>query len=170
MHIDRTGVRFKSEPWNDGPQNQSASAAYYYHHFQKDYWLSWLGRKDPNLGPPAGDGDGGNHAQPHNPSCPTLFLYGETGAVMPPRPAHFGAAQLLLPAAGLQQSQHSNIRSKQALIAICLCAVSGLGSGFKEWGRALQARPDSDVRKISPGNHWFMLQVGPSRQPATLKR
>ena len=34
---------------------------------------------------------------------------------------------------------------------------SGLGSGFKEWGQALQARADCDVLKV-PGNHWFMLK------------
>jgi len=63
--------RFKTETWNKGPMDQSASAAYYYHHFQKDYWLQWLGRSPQTVGPPL-------EGKP-NPSCPTLFLYGEKG-------------------------------------------------------------------------------------------
>ena len=69
MH--RTSIsRFKSELWNRGPQDQSASAAYYYHHFQKDYWLHFLGRGKQLFQPRQGVPD---------PSCPTLFLYGTKG-------------------------------------------------------------------------------------------
>lgn len=63
--------RFKREVWNVGPADQSASAAYFYHYFQKDYCLSCFGRSNPNT-PPAGGGD-------VDPSCPALFLYGDAG-------------------------------------------------------------------------------------------
>ena len=63
--------RFKSELWNKGPKGQSASAAYFYHHFQIDFWLSLLGRKPPIVSPPL-------KGEP-NPSCPILFLYGAKG-------------------------------------------------------------------------------------------
>lgn len=63
--------RFKFEQWNKADMNQSASAAYYYHHFQKDYWLQWLGGSPQIVGPPT------NGAP--NPACPVLFLYGKKG-------------------------------------------------------------------------------------------
>ena len=64
--------RFKREVWSAGPADQSASAAYFYHYFHKDYCLSCFGRSNPNT-PPVGGGDD------VDPSCPTLFLYGDAG-------------------------------------------------------------------------------------------